>query len=230
MYHRAMAPGANQSVERPPARGLKRRVPNALTLVRVALAAVFFALLGMFQVRSPEDGLLIAAVAVFVVAAVTDAVDGFLARRWNAISVFGRVMDPFADKILILGAFVMLAGATFARYTVNGEPVSTTGVQTWMVVVILARELLVTSLRGMVESKGISFAAIGAGKIKMIAQSVAVPVILVCVVAQTNGEPDVARGARLVAVIGAWAVTVVTAWSAVPYVLRGWRAIASSAD
>jgi CDP-diacylglycerol--glycerol-3-phosphate 3-phosphatidyltransferase len=197
----------------------------------VVLAVVFFALLAVYDFQPPSpDTLLITATVIFVVAALTDAVDGYLARKWNAISVFGRVMDPFADKILILGAFVMLAGANFARWSVHGTPTMASGVETWMVVVILGRELLITSLRGMVESKGISFAAIGAGKVKMVVQSLAVPVILICVILQTNAEPEAARNARLAAVITAWATTVITAWSAIPYLLRGWRAIASSAD
>jgi CDP-diacylglycerol--glycerol-3-phosphate 3-phosphatidyltransferase len=226
------APGA------PAATGFRRRIPNALTLLRLLLAAIFFVLLAIYDVdayvhqqdRTIWGYALLFATALFVVAALTDALDGYLARKWNAISVFGRVMDPFADKILILGAFVMLAGANFARYSVDGEPTMTSGVETWMVVVILARELLITSLRGMVESRGVSFAAIGAGKIKMIAQSVAVPIILVCIVMQSAPDSEFAPTAHRVAVITAWATTVITIWSAIPYLTRAWRAIASSAD
>jgi CDP-diacylglycerol--glycerol-3-phosphate 3-phosphatidyltransferase len=214
-----------------PAVGLRRQVPNLLTLGRVILAVVFFALLAVYEFQpASSESLLIAATVVFVLAALTDALDGHLARKWNAVSVFGRVMDPFADKILILGAFVMLAGANFARWTIHGQPTMASGVETWMVVVILGRELLITSLRGMVESRGVSFAAIGAGKIKMIAQSLAVPVILICVILQTNADPDAARGPHLAAAIAAWGVTLITAWSAIPYLLRGWRAISASAD
>lgn len=224
-----MTTGVSEA-SRPPAVGMRRQIPNLLTLGRLLLATVFFALLAVFDFEDSSDALLVVAVTVFVVAALTDAVDGYLARRWNAITVFGRVMDPFADKILILGAFVMLAGANFARWTVHGDPDMASGVETWMVVVILARELLITSLRGMVESRGVSFAAVGAGKIKMVAQSVAVPMILVCVALQTGSEPGFARRAHLGASVVAWATTIVTAWSAIPYLLRGWRAIASSAD
>lgn len=226
-------PDPSQSAASPPpaATGARRQIPNALTLLRLLLAAIFFALLAIYDLQPPSnDALLVAATALFIVAALTDALDGHLARTWNAISVFGRVMDPFADKILILGAFVMLAGANFAQFSVHGQPTMASGVETWMVVVILARELLITSLRGMVESRGVSFAAIGAGKIKMIAQSVAVPIILIAIAFQTNADPDFARNARLVAVITAWATTVITIWSSIPYLTRAWRAIASSAD
>lgn len=209
----------------------RQQIPNLLTVARLALAVVFFALLAMFDPRRPShDALLVVAMVIFIIAAVTDALDGYLARRWNAISVFGRVMDPFADKILILGAFVMLAGANFSRWTVHADAVTLSGVETWMVVAILARELLVTSIRGIVESKGISFAAIGAGKIKMIAQSVSVPLILFCVVLQMNPDGSFTGPAHTGAIVLAWGVTLLTAWSAIPYLTRGWRALRDSAD
>jgi len=212
------------------ARLTKENIPNLLTLLRLALSAAFFVLLALYDFGRSSDALLVAATAIFVVAALTDAIDGHLARKWNAVSVFGRVMDPFADKILILGAFVMLAGSNFARWSIHGLPQMASGVATWMVVVILARELLVTSIRGMVESRGVSFAAIGAGKIKMAAQSVAVPVILVCVAFQTPVDSDIARAAHAVAVAAAWGVTLLTAWSAIPYITRGWRAMPAPTD
>ncbi len=209
-------------------------LPNILTYARilaVPLIVLCFFLEGRLQSSDFARWL---ALGIFIVASLTDFLDGYLARKWNAVSVFGRVMDPFADKILILGAFVMLAGANFATNSPDGRSTMASGVETWMVVVILGRELLITSLRGMVESRGVSFAAIGAGKIKMIAQSVAVPVILLCVLAQAaepNGESlSFAPTAHRVAVITAWAVTLITAWSAIPYLLRGWRALAASAD
>lgn len=235
-----MAPGPMPQPSR------KVHVPNLITMGRVLLAIVVVALLSGVSARAlraqPSLGdrlgdlthvstaMLVTIAVLFIVAALSDALDGHLARKWKVESKFGRVMDPFADKILILGAFVMLAGANFAQYSVHGAPSMASGVETWMVVVILARELLITSLRGMVESKGISFAAIGAGKIKMIAQSVAVPIILLAIAFQTNADPDFARNAHLVAVIAAWATTLITIWSAIPYLTRAWRAIASSAD
>ena len=171
-------------------RSLQLQLPNAITLLRLVLAAAFFSLLNAF--RYPEQGVLWAnlAIAVFILAAVSDWLDGWLARRWNAVSPFGRIMDPFCDKVLILGAFIYLAGPRFIVpgwvqndhfYTVA------TGVYPWMVVLILARELLVTSIRGVVESSGGSFAAQQLGKIKMVIQSVAVPVILFLTV---NFKPD----------------------------------------
>src|ERR1043165_8884477 len=127
----------------------RRNIPNILTMSRVVLAIGFFAVLSFWSYeKSPlasgksPDWTLIGAALLFVIAAATDALDGNLARKWDVVSVFGRIMDPFADKLLVIGAFVYLAGPGFG----NGQ-VQLSRVDPWMVVLILARELLVTSIR-----------------------------------------------------------------------------------
>lgn len=208
--------------------GFQRHVPNALTALRVVLAGVVVVLLSAgLSVAGAQAGtvsrraVLLAAASVFVAAAVTDALDGFLARKWNVVSLFGRVVDPFADKLLVLGSFVCLAGVGFADP--RGGMLS--GVQPWMVVVILARELLVTTLRGVYESRGVDFSATWSGKAKMILQSGAVPAVLV-LLAVTDPAPG--STARRVIEVMVWAVVVVTAWSGVPYVVRAWKASGGS--
>jgi CDP-diacylglycerol--glycerol-3-phosphate 3-phosphatidyltransferase len=190
-------------------------VPNALVILRLLLAAVFVALLSLRPLESATQ-LLIAA-AIFIVAALTDMLDGKLARAWDAITRFGRVMDPFADKILVLGAFVCLAGPAFALREPGSAPLQASGVQPWMVVVILGRELLITSLRGLVEGEGRDFSAIPAGKLKMIVQSAAVPIILL-VLAWGHYRPgDVGHW---IIIFTAWATVVVTLLSGIPYLQR----------
>jgi len=196
----------------------REHLPNSLTLLRLVLAAGFFAVIGPYRFGPgaaawPVD----VAVALFVIAATTDALDGFLARRWNVVSPFGRIMDPFCDKVLVLGAFVMLAGPRFALPGEDGGPgpgATATGIAPWMVVVVLARELLVTTARGYLESRGISFAAMAAGKWKMILQSVAVPVVLVLAARPVAAGHDWALWANRAI---AWAVVAVTVWSGIPY-------------
>src|SRR5580704_14835962 len=142
-----------------------RHVPNALTAGRLVLAAVFFALLGVYQYEGRgSPGLLNIAFGVYVVALVTDFLDGYLARKWKVEGAFGRVVDPFVDKVLVIGTFVFFAGQNFIAIESAGSPntyvvTTTTGVSPWMVVVILSRELLVTSLRGLSESAGQNFGA-----------------------------------------------------------------------
>ena len=168
-----------------------RHVPNALTASRLVLAAVFFGMLSYYQHESTAgrhgDVLwLNLALAVYLVAVFTDFFDGYLARRWHAESAFGRVVDPFCDKVLVLGSFIFFAGKNFTIPHVDPTAVPTnvrtiTGVVPWMVVLILARELLVTSLRGLTEGTGRNFGAALSGKLKMVFQSVTIFVILVYV-------------------------------------------------
>ena len=203
-------------------------VPNLLTCLRFVLAAAFVALLSFYwHGHSPGYVPLLCAV-LFTVAAATDALDGYLARRWNCVSVFGRVMDPFADKVLVLGAFILLAGPGFAWTTPERAPVQVSGVAPWMAIVILSRELLITSLRGMVESRGVSFAATWSGKLKMIAQSVAAPAILALVWLHTRDAEAFSWAVGANAAL-AWAATIITAWSAIPYITRAVRALRPTA-
>lgn len=198
---------------RPPATGWRAHTPNALTIARLGLTGVFLLILAGTSPdpRGWSAGLL-AATAIFVLAAGTDALDGFLARRWNAVSRFGRVADPFADKVLILSAFVMLASPALGPHS---------GVASWMVVLILARELLVTTIRGVYETEGVDFSASFSGKLKMVVQSIAVPVALLDAAAPDGHDrlgPHPLTGALLLLTVA------VTVWSAVPYVVRAHRA------
>ncbi len=193
----------------------RARIPNALTTLRVLLAAIFLTLLSFYHHPATNNWTLPAATALFIIAALTDALDGFLARKWGVVSLFGRVMDPFADKILILGAFLMLAGPSFVSHAGH----SVTSVAPWMVAIILARELLVTSLRGAYESRGVSFAAGWAGKAKMTLQSFAVPAILLLV---WLAPQESLRAGAFFWIIRAivWTTVAVTAVSAWPYLAK----------
>lgn len=206
--------------------GAKGKMPNVLTAARLVFAVAFFAVLALFDgsATAQTRWTLPVAMILFIVAACTDFLDGYLARKWNAVSVFGRVMDPFADKILVLGAFVMLAGPNFMLD--SGHLLS--GVAPWMVVVIIARELLITSLRGLCESRGVNFSATQAGKLKMIVQSVSVPLILLLAWLVTNPQIVDPEGPLIAAVKWiAIATTAVTAVSAVPYLTKGFEGLAT---
>ena len=197
---------------------LKRRIPNAITMLRILIAAAFFAVLGGY--RFPDQGILWGniAIALFVLAATTDFIDGYLARRWNVVSMFGRLMDPFCDKVLILGTFIYFAGPRFSVESwVEGDRLLTmaTGVYPWMVVIIIARELLVTSIRSVLESMGHSGGAKWSGKMKMIFQSFALPLILLLVV---NFKPEIYPSVMLTINILAWLLLIITVWSGLPYI------------
>ncbi|NUQ52639.1 MAG: CDP-diacylglycerol--glycerol-3-phosphate 3-phosphatidyltransferase [Phycisphaerales bacterium] len=204
---------------------VRRHLPNALTLVRVVLAVAFVVILSRWrgtphlkpEVHPLPDWNLIAAGLMFVVAAVTDAFDGHLSRKWRVTSQFGRIMDPFADKVLVIGAFVCLAGPAFTWPVGAGQTLQVSAVQPWMAIVVLARELLVTSLRGLIESQGGNFAANWAGKAKMILQSVAVPTIIGLIALFETGPGAPAR--TLIQWL-VWFTIAATIVSGIPYVFR----------
>ena len=153
--------------------GIFRYWPNRITAMRGVGAAVLFVLFTFYGDFGPEEvvpqrGMLAAMFWLFLATALSDAVDGYLARRGNQITAFGRIADPFVDKILVLGTLIFMAVMPWSRPWVPA----------WIVVVILSREILVTALRGYVESLGHEFPADWAGKIKMILQCIAIAVIL----------------------------------------------------
>ncbi|HWM16458.1 MAG TPA: CDP-diacylglycerol--glycerol-3-phosphate 3-phosphatidyltransferase, partial [Microbacterium sp.] len=122
-------------------------VPNALTLGRIAMVPLVVWLL------LANGGESLIAASLFAIASLTDAYDGFLARRWGVVSVFGTLTDPFADKLLVLASLVALA-------IVDRVPV-------WIVVVIAAREAWVTLLRAQARRNGVVIGAGPLGKLKM---------------------------------------------------------------
>ena len=197
---------------------IKQRIPNAITMLRILIAAAFFAVLSGY--RFPDQGILCGniAIALFVLAATTDFLDGYLARKWDVVTMFGRIMDPLCDKVLILGTFIYFAGPRFSvEAWAEGDTLLTmaTGIYPWMVVVIIARELLVTSIRGVLESMGHTGGANWSGKIKMIFQSFALPLILLLVV---NCKPDTHPNVMLCINILAWLLLLITTWSGLPYI------------
>jgi len=138
-------------------------VPNQLSIARLVLAIVFFAFLAF-------DWYLTALV-LFVIAAGTDWIDGFWARRYGQITQLGRVLDPFADKIIICGAFIFLAAVP---RPIGDTWLPASAIAPWMAVVVVAREMLVTALRSFFEEGGVDFSAKWAGKWKMVFQCLAV--------------------------------------------------------
>ena len=207
----------------------RRWVPNALTGARIVLAAAFFILLSVWRypaaqlVVSPSHPVwaYLVAAALFGLAALTDAIDGPLARRWKTVSKFGRVMDPFADKLLVIGAFIMLAGPTFGAELRDGTSLQVSGVTSWMVVLMLSRELLVTSIRSVMEQSGVDFSAQWSGKAKMIVQAGVIPLILM-----TLGVTAIAPGTwgRVVIDVSVYITIVITVLSGIPYITAALRA------
>lgn len=148
-------------------------LPNLLTLLRIFLVPILVVVL---LTRFSEDyvGLpqYIAGLALFLTAAVTDALDGWLARRRGQVSQFGTLLDPIADKLLISSAFISLVENRLAP--------------AWAVVIILGREFAVTGLRSVAATEGFVIPASRAGKVKMFSQVVTVSLLIF---SSVNGGP-----------------------------------------
>ena len=149
-------------------------LPNVLTLLRILLVPVLVVAL----LDGTSNGDLLAAI-VFALASATDAMDGYLARSRNAITTFGKLMDPIADKLLIIAALVAL--------------VSQDRLAAWVAMVIIARELSVTITRMQATQQGVVIAANWWGKAKTIVQVAAI----FCVIVVGPSDAGVGRRARL---------------------------------
>jgi len=175
-------------------------VPNALTTVRfgLSIAVVVLIPLGEFG----------AALATFLVAVSTDWMDGYWARKYGQVTKLGRIFDPFVDKIIICGTFIALV-------EVDDSPVAS-----WMATIVVARELLVTSLRGIIEGSGGDFSASWLGKWKMVVQCAAIVAVLLTFV--LTPIPGWLPGTTTVLV---WAAIGITVYSGVDYTLIAARAM-----
>lgn len=196
-------------------------LPNKITIARFLLAALFFACLSVYQwlardAALPGTGraagpawLVDVAFGIFVIAAVTDWIDGYLARRMKQVTAFGRVADPLVDKILVCGAFVYFVGLGPATYTTA-----------WMVVVILSREFIVTGVRAMAESRGVEFSALYWGKAKMWLQSITAGYVLFYF-----GHLQGIEWAMRLTQIAVWLTVLATVASMIPYAKKAFSEV-----
>lgn len=185
-------------------------LPNLITISRLFLAVIVFALIDY-------QGYWLTAAGLFVFAATTDALDGYIARKYGLVTTLGRILDPFADKIIVCGAFVFLLGMESKGHD--------SGVNGWMVVIVIAREMFVSSLRGLLEEQGRDFSADWTGKIKMVLQSVAVTASLLSL-SPHFVDLEAFRQLRDILL---WSAVVLTAYSGAAYLMRMIRMLKSSA-
>jgi CDP-diacylglycerol--glycerol-3-phosphate 3-phosphatidyltransferase len=170
-------------------------VPNALSSVRLLMA---IAVCACIEMQSWTTALIL-----FVVAASTDWIDGWWARKYQQVTKLGRILDPFVDKVIICGAMIALAAA-------KDSPMAP-----WMATLVVARELLVTSLRGMVEGQGGDFSAKQLGKWKMVLQCAAVIASLLYL----RALPEVPDWLKALVPICIWGSILLTVLSAIEYIL-----------
>jgi len=179
-------------------------LPNTLTILRIFFVPLLVAVLVEQDLRIDWNGaVLIAneflALSIFLIAAATDLLDGYLARRWGQITTVGMLLDPIADKLLISAALVSL--------------VQTHRVPAWMVVLIIGREFAVSGLRAIAAAEGYTIQASDLGKTKMITQVIAISMIMI------STRWQALRG---FAMLWMWGVVVFGIASAIGYFAKFW--------
>jgi CDP-diacylglycerol--glycerol-3-phosphate 3-phosphatidyltransferase len=162
-------------------------LPNRLTFLRLACIPLVF-----FFLNFPGKLWSLLAALLFGIASVTDILDGFLARKYGAVTTFGKFLDPLADKLLVSVTMIML--------------IPLGRIPPWMVIVIISREMAVTALRGMAVNEGVVIQADRLGKFKTISQSIALGALCL-------HYPYLGIDFHYVGMIVLWAALVLTLWS-----------------
>ena len=213
---------------------------NKITLTRIAMIPffIYFAAQPMLNVEEYKVGIFsfptctLIALILFCVASFTDFLDGYVARKYNQVTDFGKFVDPLADKLLVASALILFV-----------EQKAMAG---WMVCVILARELIITSLRVVAANKGVVMAATWTGKVKTCVQIGGIIIIYlhyIILCALAGGSPSQTRCAvtrcyrssrmrkamPLLLIVVGWVVTLVTIYSGYDYLKKNWDLIKDGA-
>ena len=176
-------------------------LPNQLTSLRLILAVVMFGLLTW--------DFYMASFVLFCIAAGTDWLDGYYARKYDLVTTLGRILDPFADKVIVCGTFIFLV----AEPRITDDP---WGLKAWIAVLIVGRELLVTALRSFLEQRGSDFSAKMSGKLKMVFQCIAAGASIVFLSYVDSPAPDWVWWTMILSL---WTAVVLTVYSGVVYIL-----------
>ncbi len=179
-------------------------LPNLLTTLRIALIPLLVILL-----MSPSRTAAFFATAIFAIASITDWLDGYIARRMGIVTLFGKFLDPIADKLIVAAALIMILPFGHAP--------------AWMVLIILSREIIITGLRSIASSEGIVIAASKLGKFKTIFQIVAILALLLHY--DYNWffgiqHPYLYVNMHNVGIFYLWIATILTIWSGVDYLAK----------
>jgi CDP-diacylglycerol--glycerol-3-phosphate 3-phosphatidyltransferase len=178
-------------------------LPNQLTFLRLLLSVVLFCFVAA--------GYYLTGMVLFIIAAGTDWLDGYYARKYSQVTTLGRILDPFADKVIVCGTFVFLVAVPVMAEV-------PWGLRAWMVVVIVGRELLVTALRSFIEDRGSDFSAKMSGKLKMVLQCVAAGVCLFYLSYEAPQTEHAANWCWWLLVLSLWSALFLTVYSGVVYI------------
>lgn len=191
---------------------------NKLTIIRVILVPVFLVFLNLTSI---PYGILLATL-VFIIASITDKLDGYIARSRNEITNFGKFMDPLADKLLVTSALISLVELDF--------------IPAWAVIIIIAREFAVSGLRTLAASDGTVIAASWWGKIKTVIQMIAIILLLLkASIAQFAPLANIIEGFGILSwivnslsIYMFWLGVIITLISGIDYFIKNRRAISTT--
>lgn len=169
---------------------------NVITFARIGMIPLFF-----LAAYIPFPGNDLVAFAIFAIAGITDSVDGYVARRYDQVTVLGKFIDPLADKLLVISVLIM--------FVEQGKMAAVAAM------LIVARELIVTSLRTVAMSEGVVIAAGASGKVKTAVQMFGILVLLILPVFARMLFPGVGLSTAYNAI--SWAIAAVTVWSGIDY-------------
>ncbi len=190
-------------------------LPNTITLSRIACIPFLIWVLSSSTFRPGEQELL--AAGIFILASITDALDGYLARKNAQISSIGILLDPMADKLLVAAGLILLV-----RFTPNLMP-------PWIVVLVLGRDFLISGLRSVAATEGFAIQARELGKLKTVLQIVAVVAAILAHHWYEWNFFGFIIGVELIARIAIWFMLVVALLSAVDYFIVFWDRVDRSA-
>ncbi len=179
-------------------------IPNSLTLARIFFVPLLVAVLVQERIQLHFNGAVVnndlIALMIFWVAAATDLLDGYLARRWKQVTTIGTLLDPIADKLLVSAALIAL--------------VQEKVVPAWLVILLIGREFAVSGLRSIAATEGFTISASELGKTKTVFQVIAISLLMIGV-----RQPKIAALADL----SLYVVVLFSTWSAIAYFARFWR-------
>ncbi len=187
-------------------------IANQLTIARLFVGLIALGALALYEAEvltgQRSNYAIWIALVLFTAAAATDALDGYLARSRGIVTAFGRIADPFVDKVIVAGSLILLSAIP-----ATGELLAP-----WMVVVIVSREFLVNGIRGWMESQGVNFQAEKPGKYKMVLQVLSIVGLLIYLAIPS--APTWLRGLNIALI---WAMLILTIYSGAYYVRKAIR-------
>ncbi len=193
-------------------------LPNSITLSRIAaIPLLLWVLSPVSPVRGPGHQELVA-VALFILASITDGLDGYLARRRGQITTMGMLLDPLADKLMVSAAYIVLVG-----YVPGIVPA-------WIATLVIGREFLVSGLRSIAAAEGFTIQASEIGKLKTVIQIVSVVAAILAHRWNYWNWGGFIVGVRLIAYTSIYWMTVVSIISAVDYFLAFWKQVDTASD